>query len=316
MTQDNRYKQYIAREAVRRLGEYYGWPSDHYTGSDSLFSLIGTPNISGVPGELIYTKPLQEFAAVSFSLEEQVYPLFDYAQYNPVKFIRGSWMVTGRMAIFYTERDWLFKQIKDFYNPSVEPVQEIQDFNYLSDEEKLTLLDELITISVDIENSSNTEMSQRIVNMINGIKQSVWKPTNQYIGNLSTKSSKSSYTPRFTEPEFNLIITHGPLGINERSTPGTFGDNDPINANDPLGTMTIFNIQNLIERQKLTSRVLFGIQIISHATRYNNDGQPIVDEYEFVAKDEMSLDDAYTKLVETTEGDITTNIETLFNMVV
>ncbi len=296
-TQDSRYSKYIAREAVRRLGEYYSWPSDHYTGSDVLFYLIGKPYNQ----DLVYTKALPEIAAVSYSLSEQVYPLFDYAQFIPTKFVRGSYMVTGTMAIYYTKRDWLFQEIESLYFPERTVPIQTQDFNYLSDEEKLALLDELITISIDIENSGNTEMHTRIVNTIRDIKQSVWSAGNQYLNNISTKPREFNYKPKFIEPEFNLLITHGPLGISLQSIPGLFPNNNPMNSSDPVSSRSILSLQNLIDKQESTSRVIYGAQIISHATRYNNDGQPIVDEYEFVAKDEMSLEDAFGMIVNGSE---------------
>ena len=310
-----KYNQFIAREAVRRLGEYYAWPANFYTGSDVLFHLIGTPIfqqaedfIGPIQNNLVYTKALPTIAAVSYNLEEQVYPLFDYSQFYPVRFVRGSWMVTGTMAIYYSERDLLFKQIQDFLFPNSDELQttDLPDYSTLSNSQKADLLDELISISVDLENINNTAQHTRVVRMIRGLKQSVWAPGNEYISNVGTIPWKDdAYQPRFTEPEFNLLITHGPLGIHTESIPGITPTADILNDNEITGQASILDLTAVIDRQRKTNRVLYGCQILSHATRYNNDGQPIMDEYEFVAKDEMSLDGAFSRMI--AQGDTFTS---------
>jgi hypothetical protein len=192
----------LAMETTRRLIEYEGWKNTFFSGADVRFFLFDTVNRENIE--------LPTVAAIGFNLEEQVLPV---RAYNEVKFrhvARGARLVTGSIAIFYTERNAFINHINSLV---VESVEEDDD-----------------------EPGVTPQQS-----MWEEVEQTSSQITGQLFGDNGTK---------FNEAPFDLMITVGAV----------------LSVSD-------------------TAHLINGIEIVSYQTRISNDGQVLVDEYQFIAKD-------------------------------
>jgi hypothetical protein len=255
-----------AADALKRLAEYVEWPVRYYTGSDVDFYLFQGNQYQHLP----------EVAACMYNLEEQVMPLRSYADYTPRKIIKGAYLVVGTIAIFYTGYDWLTQQVTGFN----QHLQDIQDENAASAaQSEEPLFDDLVDAAGNFLHNLNPlthvsnayqdaktwvgnqlyDIGNDIQGYIEDVTGDTWGGPENIVENAWTASDLNK--PRFSLPPFNILITTGVA--KEDSVIG--------------------------EESKTKSKLLVGCTITSTSTTYANDGQPLVETYQFIALNEMAL---------------------------
>jgi len=197
----------LAIETTRRLLEYQKYPNQFFSGADTRFYLFSATE------ELEVTT----VAAVAYNLEEQVVPIRSYNEYKYRYISRGARLVTGTIAIFYTERDAFLRAVNGFISPN-----EAEE---------------------DDDEPGVTPM------------QSMWQETEEVAQAIDNTLFEDTTT-------FNLLP---------------------------------FDLMILVGATRSTSKsvhLITGIDIVSYQQRISNDGQPLVDEYQFIARDYASRERA------------------------
>lgn len=255
-----------AADAMKRLAEYIEWPVQYYTGSDVDFYLFQGNQ---------YHK-LEEVAACMYNLEEQMMPLRSYADYSSRKIVKGAYIVVGTIAIFYTGYDWLTEQVNTF-NDHITNVKRENAASVAQSEEGL--FDDLTDAAGEFLHNLNPlthidnawqdgknwvgnqlyDIGNDIQGFIEDITGDTWGGPERIVDN--TWSAVNLNKPRFDLAPFNLLISTG------------VAKEDSV-----IGVSAI-----------VKSRLLVGITITSSSTTYANDGQPLVDTYQFIALNEMKL---------------------------
>lgn len=211
---------------------------------------------------------IDEVTSLQFTLQEQVAPIFGYASYTWDKVARGSRYIQGSFSINFKESYYLQQVLKSLSSEmSQDKNNVLSGFN--TDTWKG---------SVDIETLMNTN-KQNFDNIADQFEESLWGAgANKGINSSMTKKNRSQnsyFYPEFRgknnaagEPTydsgsqkalldsgFNIVISYGPL--NE-----TNGINTPE-----------------------TTHSLIGVQLTGVSQVIGGDGNPVQEQYTFIAKD-------------------------------
>jgi len=192
---------------------------------------------------------LEEVAACMYNIEEQVMPLRSYSDYTSRKIVNGVYIVIGTIAIFYTQYQWLAGQIDEF-NTHLGQISSDGAASVAEDE--------------TIPSDGLVDAGGGFLQNLNGqgefeaaVAGDVWSAPEQAVSSLTASDINA---PRFKMPPFNLLITIGSTN------------------NNVIGEGSIAK-----------SRLLIGIYITGKSISYANDGQPLVEVYQFIATDETVL---------------------------
>ena len=229
--------QQLAMETTRRLMEYQQWPNTFFSGADARFYLFSPTD----------RKEITTVAAVAYNLEEQVVPIRSYNETKYRHIARGAKLVTGTIAVFYTERDAFIRYVNGFV--SVEKERIDQSEALVDVKPKRTGMG-LYKSPVEYDEPGVTPL------------QAMWDEAKTAAEEIEGSLFDSLGT-KFNTTPFDLMVLIG-----------------------------------AVEEVSKSMHILQGVDIVSYQTRVSNDGQPLVDEYQFIAKDYMSKEIAISSIYE------------------
>lgn len=209
---------------------------------------------------------LDQLVNISFSMQEQVAPIYGFNSYTFDRISRGSRMVQGQFTINFTENGYMqsiLKRAGDSMQSVTRQIASEEPNNYMQDIDEYKTIKDLLTI-----NSKETYMEQ-----VNALKASLWGVDT---GTDSAPPYKENDTYFYTTPNagknelrvhgFNILIDYSP-------------DANMKDFQDCLDDIK----QNKSSFQ--TYRTIIGVHIGSESQSVVNNGQAIQQTYQFVAKD-------------------------------
>lgn len=216
---------------------------------------------------------VDELTEISFSLQEQVAPIYGFHSYTFDRISRGSRMVQGTFSINFTENGYL-KSILDLIERDMQEnrtelaVPEMD--NYIRSNNELETIHDLLEID-----DRGTYLQQ-----VSALKQSFWGSRETTGSIVPIKENDSYYYTQMgdgrsvlRENGFNILIDYSP-DANQKD----FQDC----LNDIASGRSSFQ----------TYRNIIGVHIGSESQSVTNNGQVISQTYQFVAQD---LDGDITK---------------------
>jgi hypothetical protein len=200
---------------------------------------------------------VDEITSLQFTLQEQVAPIFGYASFTWDKVARGSRYVQGSFAINFKESYYLHSVMNRLNSKMTEAGRGSSGFNAEKWKE-----------GVDIEHLIASEGNNFDV-IADEFEKSMWgqglmtgqqsvRPKTTYFA--PTHSSGGSDVDSFNRPEladsgFNILIGYGPM-----------------NEKDGM-------------KNTETTHSLVGVQLTGVSQIVGGDGQPVQEQYSFIARD-------------------------------
>lgn len=218
---------------------------------------------------------VDQITEISFSLQEQVAPIYGFQSYTFDRISRGSRMVTGQFTINFTENGYLqsiLKRIEDNMRPVSGFTKNPPKDKYIRDISELDTIKDLLLI----------DDKDVYTQQVNALKDSFWGNTGGDGSDIvPIKENDTYYYTRAGDGDstlkrngFNILIDYSP----------------DANLKDFQDCLNGMNKENSAYQ---TYRNIIGVHLGSESQSIINNGQIITQTYQFVAQD---LDGDITQL--------------------
>lgn len=250
-------------EELRRFSENKATPRREYFSGANVKVYFGDVWVDQIQG-------------ISFTLQEQVAPIYGFSSYTFDRISRGSRMVQGQFTIHFTENGYMqsiLNRISESFSTYGTKAPAPPQDQYIGDINQLQTIKDLLSI----------KDKQSYKNQMESLKASFWG-NNAPSDNSSIVSIKDNdsyyYTPGrdnntiLKDNGFNILIDYSP-------------DSNEKDFQDCLNNISTG------QSSYQTYRSIIGVHIGSEAQSIVNNGQVIAQTYQFIAQD---LDGDITKM--------------------
>lgn len=210
---------------------------------------------------------VDQLTAISFSLEEQVAPIYGFSSYTFDRISRGSRMVQGQFTINFTENGYMqsiLNRISDSMRTRENRAPAPAPNKYIRDNSELDTIKDLLSI-----NSRETYLEQ-----VNALKSSFWGSSGTDTSSLIPLKEHDTYfytqdrngNSELRKHGFNILIDYSP-------------DANQKDFQDCLNDM------NTGRSSYQTYRNIIGVHIGGEGQAIMNNGQVISQTYQFIGMD-------------------------------
>ena len=209
---------------------------------------------------------VDEITNLQFTLQEQVAPIFGYASYTWDKVARGNRFVQGSFTINFKESYYLHSVLSRIVS-SMDDRNNDAAFNTESWKQGL-----------DIEHLVNSADGLGFDTVADEFERSLWgEGTNKYVNKVVKKRSKETffYPDHWSkDPDTGIPTYDSEVSQKELAEHG-------FNILIAYGPMNETNGMKAAE----TAHSLVGVQLTGVSQIIGGDGQPVQEQYTFIAKD-------------------------------
>lgn len=200
---------------------------------------------------------LDEIVSMEVSLEEQHLPVYGYGSYTWDAIAKGNRVLSGRFSIYYKEEGYLHTLLTQI-NDGLASKKSASSILSVGPEEMT--LEALLTAA----NSKDPTAYQKLAD---AYEDALWGDNDsEETINIKSRDEDSYFTPHTKEKirtdGYKIVIVFGP---ESRKTKASL----PTNMSEVPTTV----------------KTIHGVHITSSKMVINNDGQPVYEEYEFLARD-------------------------------
>ena len=236
----------VAKQDLQRgTVEYTRFGTEYFSGA----------NVSIYFGEVLVDK----IFSLQFEMQEQIIPVYGYASYTFDAVARGQRIINGSFAIYFQEAAYLHQVLKIVENNAVPE----NVFKYKKNQEEATIEQ----ILGQLKYKTQGEFSR----IADSYEEAIWgdpSVSGEFGDSINNRGSNPYFTSKpyksdpknIYAPGFNIIISYGPEA---RRQANNLGQLDP----------------------KTTVQSLTEVHISGVSTVVDGSGQPLYEQYTFVAKD-------------------------------
>jgi hypothetical protein len=238
--------------AVQRLGlvEYQIFPEEYFSGSDvSIY--FGDEWVS-------------EVAAINFTLVQQMQPIYGYNSYTFDEMAKGSRIVQGTLRINFIEANYLKKIYSNQQGKRSEMKRYMTHPAYRVDDINVELaINENNDIGKVYENFTKMTVAQK-KKYEDSLNKSPWgRGFQSYIGTEAYNLNDLAFNNG--QDGFQIVIVYGIPGVENE-------------ASSPSKVPSLQDIPDAYHK-------LVGVHIRGMGQTISSEGEPIFEDYQFIAKD-------------------------------
>ncbi len=201
---------------------------------------------------------LDEITALQISVQENVQPIYGYASYTSDAWARGTRLVTGSFRINFKESNYI--------NAVLNLIEKRKESHKDFPQSQESLLKPPKNIEDALDELERSADSQAFNKLAKAYQRAIWgEDTHSRVENQENDSYfyPNSINPKLRKEGFSILINYGP-SIEETYRQLRSGKPEDVNA---------------------TVKSIVGVQLSAVTQVIDGSGQPIEEEYTFIAKD-------------------------------
>ena len=206
---------------------------------------------------------VDEITAMELSIQENVQPIYGYASYTADAWARGTRLITGTFRINFKESYYLHAILNELQYKAQENQEPFHSGQ--NKQPAVKTIEELLAMT------NEPMAAERFENIANEYQNAIWGRTidGSFLRKMENQETDAYFYSRMRQPDlhsegFNMLITYGPF----------------IEAHN-----YIYKDDKITEHVDHTIESISGVQIAAMTKVIQGSGQPIEEQYTFVAKD-------------------------------
>lgn len=208
---------------------------------------------------------VDEVTAIEISVQENVQPIYGYASYTVDAWARGTRLVTGTFRINFKESYYLHAVLNEIEHraQSSQPVFTDREHNVSA-----RTIEDVLAATTEVKST------ERFEHLANEYQQSIWGrtigTTSEFTRRMHNQPMDAYFHSRNRQPNlhregFNILLSYGPF---------IKGYDQIIDAHDARRPTVNHTIESIT-----------GVQIANMTKIIQTAGQPIEEQYSFIARD-------------------------------